>query len=275
MKAFRELFTGLGTTLASTVLVIGAIFLAITEGSSIPLASQMSMVFPTVPTIPVATTTSVATNTPKPSITTVLQTSGTASNLITQTIFPSESPTSTETVTGTPTAQEIIPTTCAVPLGWQQYTVQAGDTLDLLALNYRTTRQQIMNANCLISESLLPGTTIYVPQLQQTLTTTLQATLTPTSCTAPEGWGPYYVQRGDSLFRISDEFKVSIVQLQAVNCLKTTTILVGQILLVPGGKLSTPVPTITPRSTPTPLDSPTPFSLSTKQVTSTPVLGGN
>jgi len=64
-------------------------------------------------------------------------------------------------VTFTPTATLTV--SCQLPSGWIGIIVQTGETLDTLALRYRVTKDSLKSGNCLISETLLAGTIIYVP----------------------------------------------------------------------------------------------------------------
>ncbi len=68
-----------------------------------------------------------------------------------------------------------------------------------------------------------------------------------TSCGRPASWTTYAVQPGDTLFRLSVAFGVSIADLQRANCMGTATVLhVGRILYVPPGAMNPIVPTLEP-----------------------------
>ncbi len=73
--------------------------------------------------------------------------------------------------------------------------------------------------------------------------------LTPTACGPPRGWVLYTVEAGDSLFRLSQKFNVTISELQRANCLTGTNIRAGQQLYVPF--VPTPTPTFTATPSPT------------------------
>ncbi|HVO41667.1 MAG TPA: LysM peptidoglycan-binding domain-containing protein [Aggregatilineales bacterium] len=64
-------------------------------------------------------------------------------------------------------------------------------------------------------------------------------TVTPAACTPRDGWVPYIVQPGDTLFRLSLRAGISVSQLQKANCLFDTTIYYGQVLVVPPGSAVT------------------------------------
>lgn len=81
-------------------------------------------------------------------------------------------------------------------------------------------------------------------------------TLVP--CGSPNNWVVYIVQPGDSLFRISQIYGVTVAELQRANCLGTSTTLhTGQILYVP------PWSPVAPSSTPPILVLPTSTSINT------------
>jgi LysM repeat protein len=88
------------------------------------------------------------------------------------------------------------------------------------------------------------------------------ATLAPTkvTCGAPSGWVTYIVQPGDTLYRLSQFYGVTVAALQKANCMGTSTALkAGQKLLVPPGVK--PAPSSTPVNTPTPTYPPLPTSI--------------
>jgi len=147
----------------------------------------------------------------------------------------------TETVTLPPP-----PTACPPPYGWVAYIVQAGDTLADIAARYRVSEQAISQANCLVTVTLLPGSVLYVPPAP---------TRTPIPCGPPPLWVTYTVRPGDTLYRLSVAYGVTVSQLQSANCLgNSTLIMAGQILYVPPGPTRTPV--TSPTKTPTPTVSP-------------------
>jgi LysM repeat protein len=56
---------------------------------------------------------------------------------------------------------------------------------------------------------------------------------TATCAPAPADWVTYYVQRGDTLFSLSKRTGTTVERVMSVNCLTSTTIHVGQPLLLP------------------------------------------
>jgi len=83
-----------------------------------------------------------------------------------------------------------------------------------------------------------------------------ERTRTPsvTGCTTPEDWIPYVIQRGDTLFYLSQRFRLTVRELASANCIEDPdNITAGQFLFVPPGSDVTPV---SPALTLTPLRPP-------------------
>jgi LysM repeat protein len=117
------------------------------------------------------------------------------------------------------------PTNCPPPAGWVAYFIKPGDTLALLSTRYRVSVASLQQANCLSTSELIPGAIIYVPP---------SPTQTRIPCGAPAGWILSFVQPGDTLFRLSQAFGVTVTQLQNANCMGSSTLLrVGQSIYVP------------------------------------------
>jgi LysM repeat protein len=159
-------------------------------------------------------------------------------------------PTATFPPTFTPeTASEIEPTatlilagspsSCPAPAGWGQVIIRASDTLDSIAASYRTTKEQLRSANCLISDNLIPGSVLSVPPVP---------TSTSVACSpGAVNWvRNYTVQRGDTIFSIANNHYTTANLLKQVNCRASDIIYTGEILWVPN------VPTRTPTSSPMP-----------------------
>jgi LysM repeat protein len=141
------------------------------------------------------------------------------------------------------------PANCPPPLNWMGIIVKPDDNLTSLADMYRTTKEELVKANCLLIDVVLPGTILYVPMLPVsptftfTFTPTLTSTFIPTMihkpstdkpCTPPSGWVIYIVRRGDTLYSIGLMYGVSWQTLQQANCLgSSTNIVTGQALYVP------------------------------------------
>jgi len=235
MKNLREILIGLFTALASVLLIIGAISLSTAEDTvgvipliKEPTATQEIEPTETSPAALLSEKTLVVdvkqTTTPKP----------------TQTEKASVSPTVTATVS------------CQAPSGWHSYTILAGDTLKDLSASYDVSILKLKEANCLVSDTLLPGTIIYLPSDTSTKTPTPQATATSIQCSNPPyGWTTYIVKYGDTLTAISYRYQVSVKDLQKYNCMGNSySLTVGQQLFVPNR--ATIVPTTPSYWTPYP-----------------------
>lgn len=73
-------------------------------------------------------------------------------------------------------------------------------------------------------------------------TSTSSALVTITPCHIPQGWLPYSVQPGDTLFRIGLKYGLTVDQLMKANCLTSAHIDAGDTLYVPP---------VTPKAVPT------------------------
>jgi LysM repeat protein len=213
MKMFREVFGGLLFALLAAMLVLGALTVSLVEGQSGPLLLVQPTETPfELPTIQPGRTI-----------------------LTSATVAP---------ITSTPSATATI--TCPQPAGWMEYVVQYGDDLGELARKVNLSTDELINANCLLSMELVPGTVLFLPQTSQTVTNTLTPSATAVKCGPPAGWIQYRIQSQDTLFRISLNYGVSVPQLQYANCMGSSTFLrVGELLYVPNVATRTPSPSAT------------------------------
>lgn len=173
--------------------------------------------------------------------------------------FPSPAPMpATQPPLPSPTAIAPSPVSCPPPAGWVPLVIQSGQTLEALAQAYHSSVQALMQANCLLSQALVPGAVLYVPPAP---------TATRPPCGPPRGWIPYTVQPGDTLYSLAKYYGVTVAQLQQANCFgDSTLIVVGQVIYVPNMPTRTPSsgPTITPApSSSIPTETPTPSSTAT------------
>ena len=236
MRNARQIVTGLLIALVSIGIILGGFSLSLAEGGLTGRA-------PASPTVPSPTwmpfTPFTVTDTPA-------------------TIVTELSLTPTLTFTPPPT-----PVNCPPPIGWLVYIVQPGDTLDLLVFRYNTTSAAIIQANCLLSTTILPGSILYLPPVP---------TATPIPCGAPSGWVIYIVKPGDTLYNISQLYNITVGELQRANCLNTTIIHVGQKLYVPPWAPKTFTPTITLTATGTNSPTATATETPTSATTDTPTI---
>src|SRR5688572_23475455 len=146
----------------------------------------------------------------------------------------------TPSITAVATITSTLPANCPVPLGWIQITILAGDTVESIAARYRIAADDLRRGNCLFSNSLVPGSKIYVPPI---------APNTSAACVqGAAGWAKNYtVKPGDNLYRIGVDHYTTLELMRKVNCKSSDTIFPGELLWVP--KISatqTPNPTSLP-----------------------------
>ena len=242
MKTLWQVLGGILIALASLGLLLGGLSLSMVEGNmstapapvstdTVTIADTSTATFPSTSTV-----TANLTPTFSPTLQTFTPQADTATSL---------PPTWTASLTASPSVN------CPPPPGWLAYIVQSGDTLDKLAARYRTSSAELKRANCLLTTTLLPGAILYVPPAP---------TQTPVPCRPTQGWiASYIVQPGDTLFRLSQSFGITVAELQRGNCMGNNTLLhTGQVLFVPPWATHTPTPTIPGLATATPLtDTPT------------------
>lgn len=206
MQGLRQFGMAILVGIISLGLVVGGFSLALSESFTQPLSTPTE----SLPTVPV---------------------------FLTATLSPAATlpPTDLPTLTNTP----LPPPACIPPSGWMAVAVQPGDTLAGMAVRYNTTPALLSQANCLLSETLVPGTTLFVPPIL--------VNNTPIPCGPPFGWVRYAVQPGDTLYRIATMYGTTVSLLQQANCLgNSTAIRAGQLLWVPNVPPRTPIPSNTP-----------------------------
>jgi LysM repeat protein len=259
MKNLRQVFLAIIIALTSIGLVLGGFSLSLIEGNISTNLAPTHTLTPTITPTLQPFTRSVDSPTPSPTMTLTLAFTWT----------PSWTPTTTPTAIPSLVPS---PTNCPPPTGWLPYVVRSGDTLEKIATRYHSSVARLQQANCLLTTDLLPGMVLYVPPLP---------TQTPVSCGRPSGWVVYIIQPGDTLYRLSQAYGISVAELQQANCMGTSTLLhVGQTLYVPPWAPRPPTPTLpgvfTPTATPTitpeiSLPSDTPTEIPTSIPTEPPV----
>jgi LysM repeat protein len=98
----------------------------------------------------------------------------------------------------------------------------------------------------------IPGT-LETPEPTSTATLSPTPTSTPTPeptlipgmverCVPPDGWVPYTVRRGDTLFSLSLGHGAGVEAIKIANCLSSEVIIPGDIIYLPSAPLPTPPP---------------------------------
>ncbi|WP_440054559.1 LysM peptidoglycan-binding domain-containing protein [Pseudoalteromonas sp. T1lg65] len=96
---------------------------------------------------------------------------------------------------------------------WQQYTIQRGDSLSTIASRFSLSVAELKTFNQLKSDRIRAGKTLILPILADKQL-------------------DYTVKAGDSLWRIANQFGVSIAKLKAWNQLSTDVLKIGDTLQV-------------------------------------------
>ena len=101
------------------------------------------------------------------------------------------------------------------------YTVKRGDSLYSIANQYDLTVNELINYNNLSSTTLSIGQQILIP------TNTEEE---------PNTGNTYTVKSGDTLYKIADRYNTTVMDIMALNNLKTSILSVGQVLKIPSGQ---------------------------------------
>jgi len=228
MRSVRQVLTGFLIVAASLLLVLGSFALSFAEGGNTRMVTTDEAGISATESLQ---SINPATQTPDISFPTSLPATQTPLTVVLPSLTPS-------------IMASITPTVCPIPTGWISYLVKTGDTLEGVALRYRTTVAKLLAMSCIVEGGFTVGSRIYVPPLPAN---------TATPCRSPSDWILYPVQLGDTLYRLSVMFRVTVRQLQDANCMGTSTLLrLGTWMYVP------PWAPILPTSTDTPVYSSTP-----------------
>ena len=111
------------------------------------------------------------------------------------------------------------------------YVVQSGDSLYSIARKFNTTVAKLQELNNLTSNLL---------QIGQVLIVSEAITSTPTPPTT-EDYIIYTVKSGDSLWKIANEYEVTVSEIIELNNLGTTLLQIGQQLKIPTKTISEPL----------------------------------
>jgi LysM repeat protein len=160
---------------------------------------------------------------------------------------PTEEPTATETSLPSPTATDL-PTQTPIPTATElppfDYTVAAGDTCSLIALNFGISVNSLIILNNLpvSCNNLYVGQVLKVPYPTPTPAPLPTSTLSGAAATEDACEKvPITVQENDTLSSISLNYAVSMEAIKEYNGLSTDNVFLGQSLLIPLCERATPV----------------------------------
>ncbi len=241
MNPRRELITGLLAALLSLSIISGSFAISFAESKT-----EVFQDSPASPTLPASATPTEIINTPAPGE---------------PTLTPSNTPLP---VTATLIPTELSPTpACNYPEDWIAVIITPGDTLESLAETFQSTVAELETGNCLLIDTLMPGTIFYVPELRASLTPTKTAPRRPTAtrCSGPPaGWVRYTIQPKDTLYSLQNT-GATVSQIQRANCMGfSTSLRVGEQLFLPS---LPPTHTVEPTQTPLPTNTAAPTATAT------------
>ena len=114
------------------------------------------------------------------------------------------------------------------------YKVQKGDTLYSISQKFNTTVDEIKRLNNITSNNIYINQELYIPTSNSIPSNPLP--IPPIDDDENEEYSEYIVQKGDSLWKISRDYNITVKELIELNNLTTTTLQIGDKLLVPINK---------------------------------------
>lgn len=169
--------------------------------------------------------------------------SGVGQPLPTPTITPTFTASPTPTITPTPTLTPT-PLPTPTPIPPQSYTIQQGDTLLSIALEFDLTVDELQVFNNITSDIIVPGQSLLIPPPTPTPGPT--PTLDPSQPTPT--FSPlivHTVQQGETLSTLAERYGVSMNDIRVANDMPpdAESIRIGEVLQIPQ---YTPTPELTP-----------------------------
>ncbi len=114
---------------------------------------------------------------------------------------------------------------------WQRYQVQSGDTLNDIATAYKTSMDELRYVNNLKTSQLSPGQYLLIPGKDKK--SKIQIVETQNRLLGKTDAIVHVVRQGDSLWSISQKYKISIERLAVWNQMPSSTVLKpGQRLII-------------------------------------------
>jgi len=117
--------------------------------------------------------------------------------------------------------------------GAQTYKVKRGDTLYSIAKNFGVSVDDLMAVNGLTDTKLSVGQTLLIPSTKERAEVTVSEKGTVAPPPSPESYLIHEVKEGETLYRISLMYGVSIEQIKLLNHIKEDVIVVGEKLRIP------------------------------------------
>lgn len=111
----------------------------------------------------------------------------------------------------------VIPEIEKEPEDYTIYIVKKGDSLYAIANKYNTTVDKIIEYNNLPSTNLTIGQQILIPNVYA----------------ENDQYDTYIVEKGDSLYKIANEYNTTVDELMKINNLSSSLLSIGQKLLIP------------------------------------------